>query len=164
MEEEKAPTRFTLCNDQQCCKRFNYLDFATVHTFIDGPDPRDHFANERNTLIWLRTGMILALIGFMTMLDLRTKVFAPSQSLPWTEQVDSIQVRAMSYAFIALGIITICVGVRIYMRNLHQIVNRYLTVGHGWIGYTTATVIMLFAIVIMSLALSLPKASSFSNN
>lgn len=63
MEDEKAPTRFTLCNDQQCCKRFNYLDFATVHTFIDGPDPRDHFANERNTLIWLRTGMILALIG-----------------------------------------------------------------------------------------------------
>lgn len=55
--------RFSLCNNEHCCKTFNYLDLLTVHTVVDGPDPRDHFANERNLLTWLRTGLTLALVG-----------------------------------------------------------------------------------------------------
>lgn len=58
-----APKRFTLCNDQYCNSKFNILDVATVHTFVNGPDPRDHLTNECNFLTWLRTGTILSLIG-----------------------------------------------------------------------------------------------------
>ncbi|MBM6383502.1 MAG: DUF202 domain-containing protein [Paenibacillus sp.] len=35
----------------------------SVHTIVDGPDPRDHLANERNLLTWVRTGTTLALVG-----------------------------------------------------------------------------------------------------
>lgn len=79
-----------------------------MHTKVDGPDPRDHFANERNFLSWLRVGMTLALIGnqinmlskrpslltcaydvsgYMTLIDLRgDKSLAPSNSLPWNHE------------------------------------------------------------------------------
>ncbi|KAI9484370.1 hypothetical protein BDB00DRAFT_152730 [Zychaea mexicana] len=61
--ETNAPSRFTLCNNDQCCNKFNFIDVATVHSVVDGPDPRDHCANERNLLTWLLTGMVLVLIG-----------------------------------------------------------------------------------------------------
>lgn len=63
-EELQAPERFGLCNDEKCSSFFRYLD-VSVHTFVDGPDPRDHLANERNLLTWIRTGTTLSLIGIM---------------------------------------------------------------------------------------------------
>ncbi|CAO3694436.1 unnamed protein product [Rhizopus microsporus] len=38
-EELQAPERFGLCNDEKCSSFFRYLD-VSVHTFVDGPDPR----------------------------------------------------------------------------------------------------------------------------
>lgn len=61
--ESNAPARFIACNNQHCSKKFKFIDFATVHTVVDGPDPRDHFANERNLLTWVRVGMVMCLIG-----------------------------------------------------------------------------------------------------
>lgn len=61
--ESNAPARFIACNNQHCSKKFKLIDFATVHTVVDGPDPRDHFANERNLLTWIRVGMVMCLIG-----------------------------------------------------------------------------------------------------
>ena len=66
--ETNDSTKFIFCNNEQCCKKFNYIDVATVHFKVEGPDPRDHCANERNMLTWLRTGMVLALIGKMGLL------------------------------------------------------------------------------------------------
>lgn len=102
--------RFIACNDKHCSTTYKYLDWV-VHTKVDGPDPRDHFANERNFLSWLRVGMTLALIGnpqldmlstrpilltcayaciipgYMTLIDLRgEKSLAPSNSLPWNHE------------------------------------------------------------------------------
>lgn len=99
--------RFIACNDKHCSTTYKYLDWV-VHTKVDGPDPRDHFANERNFLSWLRVGMTLALIGnqinmlskrpslltcaynvsgYMTLIDLRgDKSLAPSNSLPWNHE------------------------------------------------------------------------------
>lgn len=63
MEEGiQAPKQFGLCDDEKCSRFFKYLD-VSVHTFVDGPDPRDHLANERNLLTWIRTGTTLSLIG-----------------------------------------------------------------------------------------------------
>ncbi|KAI8137143.1 hypothetical protein BJV82DRAFT_675119 [Fennellomyces sp. T-0311] len=152
--ETNAPARFTLCNNEKCCSKFNFIDVATVHTVVDGPDPRDHFANERNMLTWLRISMVLALIGFMTLLDLPTKVFAPSQSIPWTEDSTSLQVQVVSYIFIGLGIASICVGVMIYFKNFNQIVNRYFTVGQGFSGFGMVLAIVLFVLFVMAAALT----------
>jgi hypothetical protein len=68
-EELQAPERFGLCNDEKCSSFFRYLD-VSVHTFVDGPDPRDHLANERNLLTWIRTGTTLSLIGMMLVLGI----------------------------------------------------------------------------------------------
>ncbi|GAA5811969.1 hypothetical protein MFLAVUS_005416 [Mucor flavus] len=116
-----------------CSSVFKYLDLS-VHTVIDGPDPRDHFANERNLLTWVRTGTTLSLVGFMTLLDMPTKNFAPSYSLPWTSEPVSLNAKIVS--------------------NQRQIVKRLLDVGHGWLGYLIATVIMLFVVFIMVMALT----------
>ncbi|GAA5795775.1 hypothetical protein HPULCUR_001137 [Helicostylum pulchrum] len=131
--ELNAPESFLLCNDEKCSSIFKYLDLS-VHTVIDGPDPRDHFANERNLLTWVRTGTTLSLVGFMTLLDMPTKNFAPSYSLPWTSEPVSLNAKIVS--------------------NQRQIVKRLLDVGHGWLGYLIATVIMLFVVFIMVMALT----------
>ncbi|GAA5812042.1 hypothetical protein MFLAVUS_005491 [Mucor flavus] len=79
-----------------CSNIFKYLDLS-VHTIVDGPDPRDHLANERNLLTWVRTGTTLALVEnyhrFMTLLDMPTKNFAPSYSLPWTSEPVSLNAK-----------------------------------------------------------------------
>ncbi|KAI9251521.1 hypothetical protein BDA99DRAFT_522093 [Phascolomyces articulosus] len=152
--ETNAPSRFTLCNNENCCKKFNYIDVATVHSKVEGPDPRDHCANERNMLTWLRTGMILSLIGFMTLLDLPTQVFAPAQSIPWNHDPTSIQVEVVSFIFVGLGIASICVGIMIYWKNMNQILNRQIVVGHGWSGYTMVLLIVLFVLFVMAAALT----------
>ena len=174
--ELNAPEQFTLCNNEKCSTKFKYLDYS-IHTVVDGPDPRDHLANERNLLTWIRTGTTLALIGieeeshcvyiclynkyiqtigFMTLLDLPAKNFAPSYSLPWTSDPVSIKVHVVAYIFIALGFICFFYSLYNYFRNQRQIVKRLLWVGHGWIGYTVATIMMLFAVFIMIMALVCP--------
>lgn len=60
--ELNAPEKFILCNNEKCSTVFKYMDIS-VHTVVDGPDPRDHLANERNTLAWIRTGTTLSLVG-----------------------------------------------------------------------------------------------------
>lgn len=60
--ELNAPEKFILCNNEKCSTTFKYLD-VSVHTIVDGPDPRDHLANERNLLAWIRTGTTLSLVG-----------------------------------------------------------------------------------------------------
>ncbi|KAG2228329.1 hypothetical protein INT45_011121 [Circinella minor] len=152
--ETYASTKFSLCNNEQCCKKFNYIDVATVHFQVDGPDPRDHCANERNMLTWLRTGMILSLIGFMTLLDLPSQIFAPAQSIPWNHDSSSIQVQVVSYIFVGLGITSILVGIIAYLKNLNQILHREIVVGHGWSGYTMVLLIVLFVLFVMAAALT----------
>ncbi|KAI9015846.1 hypothetical protein CLU79DRAFT_837956 [Phycomyces nitens] len=151
--ESNAHKAFTVCNDEKCSSTFKYLD-PSIHTFIDGPDPRDHFANERNLLTWMRTGMTMSLLGFITLLDVSAKDFAPSYSFPWTEQVNAPQTNIVAYIFVALGILSICVAFVTYFQNQSRIVNRLLHVGHGWAGYMMILMIMLFACCVMSLALS----------
>lgn len=60
--ELNAPEKFILCNNEKCSTVFKYMDIS-VHTVVDGPDPRDHLANERNILAWIRTGTTLSLVG-----------------------------------------------------------------------------------------------------
>lgn len=60
--ELNAPEKFILCNNEKCSTVFKYMDLS-VHTVVDGPDPRDHLANERNILAWIRTGTTLSLVG-----------------------------------------------------------------------------------------------------
>lgn len=169
--ELNAPESFLLCNDEKCSSVFKYLDLS-VHTVIDGPDPRDHFANERNLLTWVRTGTTLSLIGknvnssyrlfflltnfigFMTLLDMPTKNFAPSYSLPWTSETVSINAKIVSYIFVGLGFTCFIYSLYSYFRNQRQIVKRLLDVGHGWLGYLIATAIMLFVVFIMVMALT----------
>ncbi|KAL4210569.1 hypothetical protein CU097_015396 [Rhizopus azygosporus] len=151
-EELQAPERFGLCNDEKCSSFFRYLD-VSVHTFVDGPDPRDHLANERNLLTWIRTGTTLSLIGFITLVDLPTKNFAPSYSFPWTEEPASTSAKIISYAFIALGFTCLIVSLFNYFRNQRQIIRRLLWVGHGCIGYSVAIITMIFVVFIMAMSL-----------
>ncbi|KAI8393370.1 uncharacterized protein BYT42DRAFT_609167 [Radiomyces spectabilis] len=151
--ESRLPKRFIACNNQQCSKVYKYLDLS-IHTKIEGPDPRDHFANERNMLTWLRTGMTLCLIGFMTLLDLPTKHFAPAHSLPWTEDAVPTKARIVACIFVGLGLVSICAAVLNYFKNQRRIVHRLFSVGHGWMGYSMALLIMLFACFIMVIALT----------
>jgi hypothetical protein len=61
--ESNIDPPFISCNDEKCSTRFKYLD-SVIHTKVrNAPDPRDHLANERNLLTWLRTGVTLTLIG-----------------------------------------------------------------------------------------------------
>lgn len=151
-EELNAPESFVLCNNEKCSTVFKYMDIS-VHTIVDGPDPRDHLANERNLLTWIRTGTTLALVGFMTLLDMPTKNFAPSQSLPWTSEPVSMNARIVSYVFVGLGFTCFIYSLYSYFRNQRQIVKRLLWVGHGWAGYTVAALIMIFVVFIMVMAL-----------
>ncbi|KAI8068337.1 hypothetical protein BC940DRAFT_299730 [Gongronella butleri] len=143
---------FILCNNEKCSTRFKYMD-STIHTKIDGPDPRDHFANERNLLTWLRTGMTLALIGFMVLLDL-TERFAPSQSFPWPNEPLDAKKRGIAYMFVILGVISILVANFTYFRNQRRIIRRMLDVGHGKLGYILAICIGVFVVFIMVMSLS----------
>ncbi|KAI8334126.1 hypothetical protein BD560DRAFT_440784 [Blakeslea trispora] len=147
--ELNAPEQFTLCNNEKCSTKFKYLDYS-IHTVVDGPDPRDHLANERNLLTWIRTGTTLSLI------DLPSKNFAPSYSLPWTNDPVSFKIHVVAYIFVALGFICFIFSLYNYFRNQQHIVKRLLWVGHGWIGYTVATLMMLFAVFIMIMALVSP--------
>lgn len=153
MEEElQAPECFGLCNNENCSEFFKYLD-VSVHTFVDGPDPRDHLANERNLLTWIRTGTTLSLIGFMTLIDLPHKKFAPSYSLPWTKGLVSGNSKVISYIFIGLGFTCLVISLYNYFRNQRQIIKRLLHVGQGWLGYSVAILIMFFVVFIMLAAL-----------
>ncbi|KAI9366468.1 hypothetical protein BD770DRAFT_405747 [Pilaira anomala] len=151
--ELNAPESFLLCNDEKCSTIFKYLDYS-IHTIIDGPDPRDHFSNERNLLTWIRTGTMLSLLGFITLLDMPTKKFAPSHSLPWTNETVSLNAQVVSYIFVGLGFTCFIFSLYTYFRNQRQIVKRLLWVGQGWPGYVIATIIMVFVVFIMIMALT----------
>ncbi|KAI8990234.1 hypothetical protein BDB01DRAFT_780551 [Pilobolus umbonatus] len=155
--ELNAPDKFILCNDEKCSNVFKYLDLS-VHTHIDGPDPRDHLANERNLLTWIRTGTTLCLIGFMNLLDISTKHFAPSKSFPWSKESSTTNSRIVSYVFIGLGFCCFILSLYNYFINQRQIVKRLLWVGQGWMGYTVAAVMMLFAVFVMVMALAEARA------
>ncbi|ORZ05992.1 hypothetical protein BCR42DRAFT_427438 [Absidia repens] len=151
--ESNSDSPFISCNNVNCSTRFKYLDFA-IHTKVrNQPDPRDHLANERNLLTWLRTGMTLALIGFMALLDISTKKFAPSKSLPWTDGPVDTNTRVVSYIFVCLGLVSIVSATATYFINQGKIVRRLFGVGQGWAGYTIALFIMIFACFIMILAI-----------
>ncbi|KAI7907483.1 uncharacterized protein BX663DRAFT_491065 [Cokeromyces recurvatus] len=157
--ELQAPEKFILCNDEKCSTVFKYLDLS-VHTVVDGPDPRDHLANERNLLTWIRTGTTLALIGFITLLDFSTKNFAPSYSFPWANEPKTMNSKIISYIFVGLGFICFIYSLYSYFKNQRQIVKRLLWVGQGWMGYLVATLIMIFVVFIMIMALTeLPTPS-----
>lgn len=172
-QDNTVATWFTACNNTCCSEKFKYLDWV-AHSKVDGPDPRDHFANERNLLAWLRTGVTLAVIGsitespvyislpphisyfpgFMTLLDLRSKTFALSYSLPWTSDPVPTKTKIVAFVFIGLGFASILVSIFIYFKNQRQILRRLLTVGHGWAGYSMALLIMLFVCFVMIVALT----------
>jgi hypothetical protein len=90
----------------------------------------------------------------MTLLDMPTKNFAPSYSLPWTSEPVSVNAKIVSYIFVGLGFTCFIYSLFSYFRNQRQIVKRLLWVGHGWLGYLVATVIMLFVVFIMVMALT----------
>ncbi|KAI8334397.1 hypothetical protein BC941DRAFT_432893 [Chlamydoabsidia padenii] len=143
---------FISCNDENCSAKFKYLDLA-IHTKVrNAPDPRDHLANERNLLTWLRTGMTLALIGFMTLMDI-TKHFAPARSLPWTDGPINTNTKIVSYIFVILGLVSIFSATITYFINQKKIVQRLIGVGQGWVGYAMALFIMIFVCFIMVLAI-----------
>jgi hypothetical protein len=98
----------------------------------------------------------------MTLLDMPTKNFAPSYSLPWTNGPVSINADIVSYIFVGLGFTCFIYSLYSYFRNQRQIVKRLLWVGHGWLGYSVATVIMLFVVFIMIMAITeiTPPSSS----
>ncbi|KAI8984498.1 hypothetical protein BDF20DRAFT_911592 [Mycotypha africana] len=151
--ELHAPEKFIVCNNDKCSSLFKYLDLS-VHTFVDGPDPRDHLANERNLLTWLRTGTTLALIGFITLLDVSTKNFAPSNTFPWTnKEPANLNTKIIAYIFVALGFTCFIFSLFTYFRNQRQIVRRQYWVGHGWLGYAVASIITGFVVFIMIMAL-----------
>lgn len=90
----------------------------------------------------------------MTLLDMPTKNFAPSYSLPWTSEPVSLNAKIVSYIFVGLGFTCFIYSLFSYFRNQRQIVKRLLWVGHGWQGYLVATIIMLFVVFIMVMALT----------
>ncbi len=91
--------------------------------------------------------------GFMTLIDLPTKNFAPSYSLPWTQGPVSTNAKIVAFIFIALGFTCLIVSLFNYFRNQKQIVKRLLWVGQGWLGYSVAILIMLFVVFVMVTAL-----------
>ncbi|KAI9316987.1 hypothetical protein BX666DRAFT_2027063 [Dichotomocladium elegans] len=154
LEEALTEDRpFITCNGSYCSTRFKYTDWV-VHSKIDGPDPRDHFANERNFLSWLRMGMTLALIGFMTLLDIQTKEFEPSKSLPWANEPVATKIQIVAYTMIGLGFSSVGITLIVYFKNQQQLLNQFLEVGHGWLGYTTAFLITLFVCFVMVAAMA----------
>jgi putative membrane protein len=90
----------------------------------------------------------------MTLLDMPTKNFAPSYSLPWTSEPVSINAKIVSYIFVGLGFTCFIYSLFSYFKNQQQIVKRLLWVGHGWMGYTIAAIIIVFVIFIMVMALT----------
>lgn len=90
----------------------------------------------------------------MTLLDMPTKNFAPSYSLPWTNEPVSLNAKIVSYIFVGLGFTCFIYSLYGYFRNQRQIVKRLLWVGHGWAGYIVALVIIIFVIFIMVMALT----------
>ena len=74
IETQDDANHFHICHKDYCNEAFKYTDW-TVHSKIDGPDPRDHFANERNFLSWLRVGMTLSLIGKKIKVNIRLEFF-----------------------------------------------------------------------------------------
>ncbi|CAO3632669.1 unnamed protein product [Cunninghamella echinulata] len=151
--ESNIEQPFIKCNNEKCASEFRYLDNA-IHDKIGISEARDHCANERNLLTWLRTGVTLSLIGFMTIVDLSTKKFAPALSFPWTnDSTANTNIKVVSYIFILLGMISIITSTMTYFRNQQQIIKRLYHVGQGFVGYFMALVIMLFVCFIMIIAL-----------
>lgn len=83
-----------------------------------------------------------------------TKKFAPSHSLPWTSETVSLNAQVVSYIFVGLGFTCFIFSLYTYFRNQRQIVKRLLWVGQGWPGYAIATIIMVFVVFIMIMALT----------
>ncbi|KAG2226472.1 hypothetical protein INT45_014216 [Circinella minor] len=137
---------FVLCSNEYCSDKFKHIDWV-IHTKVDGPDPRDHFASERTFLSWLRTGMTLALIDFQ-------QLSKPTTELPWAHEPLPTKQRILAYIFVGLGFLSLLVSLVIYFKNQHRIVNRLLNVGNGWAGYSMALLIMLFVCFVMAVAIT----------
>lgn len=92
----------------------------------------------------------------MTLLDIRTRVFAPAQSFPFTDDDDtsSLRVHILAYIFVGLGLLSIVVSLFIYFRNMSRIVSRKIVVGHGWAGYSMVLSILLFVVFVMAAAIA----------
>ena len=94
------------------------------------------------------------MIGFMTLIDIRNKLFTPSKSLPWSHDEQDYKTKIVAYVFVALGLISILVSLVTYFNNQRKILQRMLHVGHGWAGYSMALMIMLFVVFIMAVSLT----------
>lgn len=112
----------------------------------------------REKLTTCISGVVLTSVpthaGFMIVLDLRSKNFAPSRSLPWSNEPAPYKTMIVGYIFVALGFCSILLSMAIYFKNQRRILRRLLDVGMGWPGYSMALLIMMFVCFVMVVALT----------
>ncbi|KAI7869899.1 hypothetical protein BDF14DRAFT_1879649 [Spinellus fusiger] len=133
---------YRVCDGSECISIYKVLD-PCIHVSIDGPDPRDHFANERNLLTWLRTGMSMGLLGFITFYD-------GSSQLPYRRYLQqtpaslksSLWLNSLTYLFLGLGLASIGIATGNYFYNQRRLLLRRLDVGrcraeYGLVGLMT---------------------------
>ncbi|RUS22204.1 hypothetical protein BC937DRAFT_90035 [Endogone sp. FLAS-F59071] len=143
--------------------------YAIAHTFDqslhvpnDGPAARDHLANERNYLAWMRLALTLVMIGacrhgwgdasvegYTVLLDLQA-LFDPTDTTP-TQQAAA---RPIGYIFIAIGLFCFVSSLYTYFCAQHGLVKRDPIIGQGWVGFLMAGTVCVFAVSVFTLALA----------
>ncbi|KAI8337793.1 hypothetical protein BD560DRAFT_413126 [Blakeslea trispora] len=104
---------------------------------------RDHLANERNWLTWLRLSCTLTILGFTVLLQFRL----PEEETGMKMMMKPVDLtsKPIGYIFVAIGVACFIVGVGKYFKNQRLLVKQATYIEAGWGSYVTAG--LLFSIV-----------------
>jgi putative membrane protein len=119
---------------------------------IDDERVRDHLANERTYLAWLRSGV--ATMGFgVVIAKFNMALTAPGSP----EVADSIKASHLGMAFALAGVATIVMSLVMFLQNRKQIRNRNYQSRIGLVLTLTATTTALGVMVLWHLTHMMPK-------
>ena len=119
---------------------------------IDDERVRDHLANERTYLAWLRSGV--ATMGFGVVIA----KFNMALSTPGSPEVgDAVKASHLGMAFALAGVATIVMSLVMFLENRKQIRNRNYQSRIGLVLTLTATTTALGVMVLWHLTHMMPK-------
>lgn len=117
-----------------------------------GAVARDHLANERTFLAWMRTSMTFATLGVGLSQLLRLSDSASNVNDP-QDQLDKIEdnkqlARIAGALFVSAGIVVLLLGTTRYFHSQHMIVNNHFPVSRLSVLFVMCLTLALVAVII----------------
>ncbi|KAJ1830556.1 hypothetical protein LPJ73_008252 [Coemansia sp. RSA 2703] len=129
------------------------LDCLSLRLENKGSVARDHLANERTYLAWIRTSLSLVTVGvairqlYRVAIDLGSDANAE----PPDEQSDSLAGKALGVSFVLLAILFVLVGLYRYFRAQHLMTAGSFPVSRNMVGACAAATMALLVGLLVSM-------------